>query len=110
MKVTISEKIPTPFEKQKGTTYETKYFYTGFGRYNEYEKTFEVIKLEADGSYSFSTQPHEAGVFSRVYHVEAVTLTLYSASPRVWKEIVGEHTSFFQEIVHDGAPQPSLAT
>jgi hypothetical protein len=109
MKVTISEKIPANYEKQKGTTYETKYFYTGFGRYNEQEKTFEVMKLEADGSYSFSKQPHEAGVFSRVYHVEAVTLTLYSASPRVWKEVVGEHTSFFQEIVQEGPAQPNLA-
>lgn len=107
MKIAILEGIPAKYEKTKGTTYETKYFYTGFGRYNEYEKTLEVIQLENDGTCSFFTRPHTPEVFSRVYHTEAVTLTLYSASPRVWKEEVGTSTWFFQEIVQDGA-QPSF--
>jgi len=99
--------VPEQYMKQKGTTYETKYFYTGFGRYNEYEKTLEVLKIEEDGTYLFSSRPHDAEVFSRVYHVEPVTLTLYSSSPRVWKETVGIDTFFFQEIVQVG-PQPSF--
>jgi len=110
MKITISKIIPAHYEGQKGSTYETKYFYTGFGRYNEYEKALEVMKLENDGTYTFSTRPHDAEVFSRVYHVELATLTLYSASPRVWKETVGNDTFFFHEIVQLGAPHPSLAT
>ena len=109
MKIIISEKIPTKYEKQKGTTYETNYFYTGFGRFNEYEKQLEVLTTDEEGVYTFSSRPHEASVFSRVYHVESVTLTLYSASPRVWKEVIGENVFFFQEIVQEGAPQPSLA-
>jgi hypothetical protein len=108
MKVSVSGKVPEPYASQKGKTYETRYLYTGFGRYNEYEKTLEVVKFESESStYSFFSRPYVEGVFSRVYHVESVTLTLYSASPRVWKETVGEDTFFFHEIVQEG-PQPSF--
>jgi len=107
MKIAVIEGVPAKYAQMKGTTYETKYFYTGFGRYNEYEKTLEVIQFETDGSCSFFSRPHVAEVFSRVYHTEAVTLTLYSASPRVRKEEVGTYAWFFQEIVQDG-PQPSF--
>ena len=107
MKLLLLDHVPGAFANLKGTTYETKYFYTGFGRYNEYEKTLEVIQFEGDGSCSFFTRPHEPQVFSRTYHTEAVTLTLYSASPRIWKEEVGNDTWFFQEIVQVGA-QPSF--
>jgi hypothetical protein len=107
MKITIQSSVPAAYATQKGVTYETRYLYTGFGKYNEYEKTLEVIQVNQDGTYSFFSRPHEADVFSRVYHTETVTLTLYSASPRVWKETVGTDTWFLQEIVQDGA-QPSF--
>ena len=107
MKIAILETIPAHYATQKGTTYETRYLYTGFGRYNEHEKTLEVTQVNSDGTYSFFSRPHEAEVFSRIYHVEPVTLTLYSASPRVWKEEVAGVVFFFQEIVQDGA-QPSF--
>lgn len=107
MKIAIIEGLPEKFTGIKGTTYETKYFYTGFGRYNEYEKTLEAMQFNPDGSCSFFTRPHEPEVFSRVYYTEAVTITLYSTSPRVWKEEVGGVVWFFQEIVQDGA-QPSF--
>jgi hypothetical protein len=107
MKLFITNKVPAPYSSQKGTTYETRYLYTGFGRYNEFEKTLEVIQVESDESFSFFSRPHLVEVLSRVYHTEPVTLTLYSASPRIWKETVGDVTWFFQEIVQAGA-QPSF--
>ena len=107
MKLCITNKVPAPYSSQKGTTYETRYLYTGFGRYNEFEKTLEVIQVEPDESFSFFSRPHVVEVLSRVYHTEPVTLTLFSASPRIWKETVGDVTWFFQEIVQDGA-QPSF--
>jgi hypothetical protein len=107
MNISIHETVPAEYAAQKGTTYETRYLYTGFGRYNEYEKTLEAIQLNPNKTYTFFTRPHEADVFSRVYHVETVTLTLYSASPRIWKEDVDGVSFFFQEIVQDGA-QPSF--
>jgi hypothetical protein len=107
MKVAILEKTPEMYANQKGTTYETRYLYTGFGRYNEYEKTLEVVQIDPDGAFSFFSRPFVAEVMSRVYHVEAITITLYSASPRIWKESVGPDSWFFQEIVQEGA-QPSF--
>lgn len=107
MKIAILKTIPVEYVNQKGTTYETRYLYTGFGRYNEYEKKLEVLQVNTDGTYSFFSRPHDAEVFSRVYHVEPVTLTLYAASPRVWKEEVMGISFFFQEIVQVGA-QPSF--
>jgi hypothetical protein len=108
MKVSVSNMVSEPYASQKGTTYETRYLYTGFGRYNEYEKTLEIVQFEPETStYSFFSRPYVEGVFSRVYHVEALTITLYSASPRIWKEIVGEDTIFFHEIVQE-CPQTSF--
>ena len=103
MKLSITNKVPELYTTKKGTTYETRYLYTGFGRYNEFEKTLEVIQVEPDESFTFFSRPHTVEVLSRVYHSEAVTLTLYSVSPRIWKETVGEDTWFFQEIVQAGA-------
>lgn len=107
MKLLITNTVPEKYASQKGTTYETRYLYTGFGRYNEFEKTLEVIQLDPDETFTFFTRPYVAEVFSRVYHVEPVTLTLYSACPRIWKETVGCDAWFFQEIVQEG-PQPSF--
>jgi hypothetical protein len=103
MKLFITNKVPAPYSSQKGTTYETRYLYTGFGRYNEFEKTLEAIQVESDETFSFFSRPYVIEVLSRVYHTDPVTLTLYSASPRIWKETVGDVTWFFQEIVQDGA-------
>ena len=63
MKVTLSPIVPPEFASQKGTTYETRYLYTGFGRYNEYEKTLEVIQVNPDSTYDFFSRPHTGEVF-----------------------------------------------
>jgi len=107
MKLIMSSTVPEQYKKQKGTTYETRYLYTGFGRYNEHDKTLETIQVDEKGEYDFFSRHQEAQVFSRVYHTELVTITLYSTSPRVWSETVGPVTYFFQAIEQVG-PQPSF--
>jgi hypothetical protein len=107
MKLIMSSTVPEQYKKQKGTTYETRYLYTGFGRYNEHDKTLESIQVDEKGEYDFFSRHQEAQVFSRVYHTELVTITLYSTSPRVWSETVGPVTYFFQAIEQVG-PQPSF--
>jgi hypothetical protein len=107
MKLIMSATVPEQFKKQKGTTYETRYLYTGFGRYNEHDKTLETIQVDENGDYTFFSRNQEAQVFSRVYHTELVTITLYSTSPRTWTETVGPATYFFQAIEQVG-PQPSF--
>ena len=103
----MSSTVPEQYKKQKGTTYETRYLYTGFGRYNEHDKTLETIQVDEKGDYDFFSRHQEAQVFSRVYHTELVTITLYSTSPREWSETVGPATYFFQAIEQVG-PQPSF--
>lgn len=95
MEVTLSETVPTKYAKMKGTVYETRYVYTGFGRFNEHEKTLEVFQREEDGRTTFFTRPYVLSVVSRVYHVEYARVTLYSVEPRVWSEDVGGSVSFF---------------
>ena len=107
MKVSISPTVPDKYTKQKGKTYETRYIYIGFGRYNEHEKTLEVFQVDADESFSFFSRPHKPEIFSRSYHVELATVTVYSESPRIWKETIGPTTHFFQAIEQEG-PQPSF--
>jgi hypothetical protein len=96
MDVLIGTKIPAQFAKMRGLTYETRYLYTGFGRYNEHEKTLEVFHRDKDGKTTFFSRPFVLQVLSRVYHTELVRVTVYSNNPRIWTEDVGEGNLFFQ--------------
>lgn len=107
MKLIMTSTIPEEYKNAKGTTYETRYLYTGFGRYNEHEKTLETIQVDTKGNYDFFARQQDPQVFSRVYHAEHVTVTIYSAAPRVWSETIGPATYFFQAIEQVG-PQPSF--
>ena len=91
MEITVTETTPT----MKGTTYETRYLYTGFGRVNEHEKTLEVLQKK-DGKIIFFTRPFMLHVLSRVYHVELARVTIYSSNPRMWSEEVDGVTFFMQ--------------
>ena len=78
MKVSVSNVVPEPYASQKGKTYETRYLYTGFGRYNEYEKTLEVVKFESETStYSFFSRPYVEGVFS----IAKASMIVFQESP-----------------------------
>jgi hypothetical protein len=96
MEITISNSVPPKFQSQKGTTYETKYLYTGFGKFNTAKSRMEAIEAK-DGRYIFTGRPHNPSVFSRVYHTELATVTEYEGA---WSETVGDTTFFFQAIVH----------
>jgi hypothetical protein len=107
MKILIADKVPEKYASQKGTTYETRFIYTGLGRYNEHTQCMEWIEVDPDGSHSFSIKSYTLEVLSRSYHVEHARVTVYSESPRVWKEEIGLECFFFYEIVHEG-PQPNF--
>jgi len=107
MRIAIKDKVPEKYESQKGKTYETRFIYTGLGRYNEHIQCMEWIEVHPDGSHSFSIKSYTLEVLSRAYHVEHARVTVYSESPRVWKEEIGSDCFFFYEIVHEG-PQPNF--
>lgn len=82
-------------DKKPIETYETRFIYTGFSRYNTEKKTLtQIMKTPTGITYTESTC--DATVFSRAYATESVRITVYSVLPKVWKEEIGlEDTHFF---------------
>ena len=91
----VSTTVPEPYQRQKGLTYETRYIYTGFSRYDTEKKTLTRIVVQPDGRWVFQESPCEATTFSRGYHTECVRVTVYSESPRIWKEELSPHEVYF---------------
>ena len=91
----VSTTVPPEFKKQKGSTYETTYIYTGFSRYDTHKKTLARITVQPNGAWTFQESPCDTTVFSRGYHTELVRVTVYSESPRVWKEEISPHEVYF---------------
>lgn len=91
----MSTAVPSEFQKQKGSTYETSFLYTGFSRYDTHKKTLTRITVQPDGVWVMLENPCETTVFSRGYHTELVRVTVYSVTPRIWKEELSPHEVYF---------------
>ena len=79
-------------------TYETRFLYLGFSRYNTEKKTLEQFHRQPDGRIVFRSTPLVLGVASRCYHTEHARVTVYSKSPLVWSETVSPtETHFFTQ-------------
>lgn len=79
-----------PIEK-----YETQFLYVGLSRYDTTKKTLSSILRQSDGKTIYTETPYD-GSLARCYVTEFVTVTIYSQSPRVWKEETGlRDTHFF---------------
>ena len=78
-------------------TYETKYMYTGFSRYDTYKKVLSKM-IEKEGKIYLEESPCDIQVFSRTYHTELVKVSIYQESPRLWSEQLSPtEIYFFQE-------------
>ena len=104
MEVQCSES-PPPWASAVGKTIETHYFYTGLGRINTHTQMFQLLQKTDSGHLILTERPHPIGVLSRVYHVEAVTYTEYSAVPRRWCERTDTITAFYFEEVRRIVPE-----
>lgn len=92
MKVAISTTLPAAWTKTKPVhCYDTHFLYTGVERYDVVAKT--VSSLTSDGEYTQT--PCTDTAFSSSYAKEAVRVTIYSESPRVWSEELSPHDVFF---------------
>lgn len=89
--------MPLAYQNQKGTIYETSYIYTGFGRYDTEKKVSARIVEQPNGRWILYETPCDETVFSRGYHTELVRVTVYSQSPRIWKEELSPHEVYFFE-------------
>lgn len=95
MDVQMMTALPAEYKSQKGKTYETKYIYTGLRRYDTQRKTLSHITQTKPGILHIDETPCTNTVFSRAYHTELVRVTVYSESPRVWKEELSPHETYF---------------
>lgn len=96
MEVRITQQIPPNLRPLR--TYETKYLYTGFSRYDTEAKILSTIKVEDNGKILYSERDY-SGSFSRSYSTELVRVTVYSQNPKMWsEELAPGQLYFFQQI------------
>jgi hypothetical protein len=100
MEVRMRSFVPGEFARSKPIkTYETRFLYTGFSRYDIQKKTVSNIFRRPDGRTFYTESPCEETAFSRAYAAELVRITVYSENPKVWKEETSPHeTHFFQQV------------
>ena len=96
MELQITHKVP--FELRPLRTYETKYLYTGFSRYDTEAKVLSTLTVMGDGKILYSERNY-SGSLSRSYTTELVRVTIYSEKPKMWsEETVPGELYFFQQI------------
>lgn len=96
MEVRISQKIPSNLRPLR--TYETKYIYTGFSRYDTEAKILSTLKVTGSGKILYSQRDY-SGSFSKSYSTELVRVTVYSENPKAWsEELTPGQLHFFQQI------------
>ena len=87
---------PPAWAAQPGTSYETKFLYTGNGRVDTHTQTYQVFQLGPP--ITLFERPFKGGVISRVYSTEIATVTEYSKTPRRWKEETPTGIQYFEEL------------
>lgn len=93
----IPQNLPKPIE-----IYETHFLYLGFGRYDVVKKIISRIESTENGNIIYTETPIEVPkTFPKAYHSEFVRVTVYSHTPRVWKEELSPYDyTFFQQATH----------
>lgn len=92
--------MPAEYQVQQGSTYETVYVYTGLAKVDTVRKKVYVLTRDGD-KHILTMRDLTEDILSRAYHAERVRVTVYSETPRVWKE---EHSPneiyFFKQLRH----------
>lgn len=95
MEVQITNQVPLQLRPIR--TYETKYLYTGFSRYDTEAKILSTITVLDNGKILYSERNY-SGSLSRSYTTELVRVTIYSEKPKMWaEETVPGQLHFFQQ-------------
>ena len=95
MEIKILETLPLTYKNTAGKSYDTRYVYTGFKRYDIEKKILSEMKVEKDNRILYSEQVIDTTVFPRDYHTEMVRVTIYSDSPKVWCEELSPDERYF---------------
>jgi hypothetical protein len=99
MEVLLETTVPREFEAKAGTTYETRFVYMGFSRLDTEARTLSRMKVDENNKvFYFESEFPKGCVIPRAYHTELARVTVYSKSPRIWKEeLAGDLVYFFRE-------------
>lgn len=95
-------KVPREFETKAGKTYDTRFVYTGLSRVDAEARVLSRLKVGPDNKIWYSESEFPRGcVIPRAYHTEHARVTVFSQSPRIWKEeLPGGLVYFFREQQH----------
>lgn len=94
MEISIQKTIPPQCASIRGKSYDTRFLYVGFSRYDVEKKILSKIVKCANGKVQYTERQCDTS-FSRGYHTEMVRVTLYSDSPRVWSEELSPECTYF---------------
>ncbi len=99
MEVRLLDAVPPEWTSKKPIeTYETRFLYIGFSRYDTTKQVLTKFIRQDDGTINMSEAPHKEAFFARCYHTEHARVTVYSLNPRVWTEEVDGLQCFVQKI------------
>jgi hypothetical protein len=94
MDVRMTSRAPSEWATKKPIEkYETQFLYVGLSRYDTVKKTLSSIVRMPDKTV-YTETPYD-GALARCYVTESATVTVYSHSPRVWKEDMGVNNQTF---------------
>jgi hypothetical protein len=94
MEVRMTSLPPSEWATKKPIeTYETQFLYVGLSRYDTTKKTLSSI-VRSPGKTIYTETAYD-GSLARCYITEFATITIYSKSPRVWKEDMGVRNQTF---------------
>lgn len=89
MELRLTTSLPSEWKTKKPLeVYETQFLYVGLSRYNTAKKTLSSF-VRRDDTTIYTERPSVDEQFARCYVTEFATVTVYSHSPRVWKEDMG---------------------
>ncbi len=98
MEVQILSKVPSEWaDKKPLESYETRFLYVGFSRFDTAKNMLSNFYRDETGKVHYSERPHKEACFSRCYAAENVLVTVYSLTPRVWREDADETHFFIQQ-------------
>ncbi len=96
----MSSGLPPEFaSKRPIRSYDTRYLYTGFSRYNVETKIISTITVN-NNKFFYKEAKFEGTTFPRVYTAEHVRIDIYSENPKIWSETLNPHDiHFFQQLL-----------
>lgn len=76
-------------------TYETRYLYTGFGKYDTHRNMVIFMERLPNGNVKIRETEYKPHAIWRVYHTEHVRIDIYQESPRIWSETLSPHEVYY---------------